>query len=91
MSIKPWSTDWFYTRLLLPRRFGLSSLTMSSSIEKVDVRHNEKGSIESSYPEVNYDGHGHVADGIVNSALPQPTFIHNTTPSHRILGNPGPL
>jgi hypothetical protein len=64
---------------------------MSSTTEKANVRDTEKGSLESSYPEVDYDGHGHAVDGIVNSALPKPTFVHNTAPGLRIFGNPGPL
>lgn len=51
---------------------------------------NEKGSI------INYsnnmgDEHHHGHGGNSASALPAATYVHNTTPQLRVIGNPGPL
>jgi len=50
---------------------------------------NEKGSI-------NYSGnigdeHHHGSGGNAASALPAHTYVHNTAPQLRVIGNPGPL
>jgi succinate-acetate transporter protein len=39
----------------------------------------------------NNNVHHHATDGSAASALPLQTFVHNTAPQLRILGNPGPL
>jgi hypothetical protein len=51
----------------------------------------EKGTVSGGHRIVEVDQHGHVVDGNINSALPAPTFLHNTASNLRILGNPGPL
>jgi succinate-acetate transporter protein len=50
---------------------------------------NEKGSIN--YSNNIGDEHHHGAGGNAASALPAHTYVHNTAPQLRVIGNPGPL
>jgi hypothetical protein len=50
---------------------------------------NEKGSIN--YSNNIGDEHHHGSGGNAASALPAHTYVHNTAPQLRVIGNPGPL
>jgi len=50
---------------------------------------NEKGSIN--YSHNIGDEHHHGSGGNAASALPAHTYVHNTAPQLRVIGNPGPL
>ena len=68
------------SRVQLPRLYPFP--TMSNIA-------NEKGSIN--YSNNIGDEHHHGSGGNAASALPAHTYVHNTAPQLRVLGNPGPL